>query len=99
MRTKMLLVILGVIGLCSGCRCSGLPSERVLAINAEWYRVYTADRRPTADEAAAFAALDDTGKEAWKAEGKPYEGPLSERLVEAAMDIKEGVDAEANAAK
>jgi hypothetical protein len=96
---KCAIVALLLLSVLSGCQCEGLPATRVGEINAQWYQVYTADRKPTAAEITEFNALDDAGKQAWKNGGKPFEGVLSDRLKKATDDLKTSIDAECEAAK
>jgi len=85
-----------VLLVCAGCP-SGVAGERLKEINSEWYRIYTTDRRQTELEAVAYNALDDAGKEAWKASGKPVPGALPQRMLAAAEDYKDSIEAEAEA--
>lgn len=92
------LVLFAALILVSGCCTTGITGERLKEINDQWYKMYTSDRRMTADEATAYAALDDEGKAAWRAEGKPTDRPMTPRILDAAQDIYKAVDEEAKAA-
>lgn len=98
MRT-LLMIGLALLTVLAGCQCEGLPATRVAEINAQWYEMYTADRKPTAEEVTAFNALDEAAKQAWQSDGKPVEGQLSDRLKKAADDFKSAIDMECEAAK
>jgi hypothetical protein len=94
----VLLVMSVVLVLLTGCQY-GVPAERVLAMNAEWCRIYTLDRRMTEQEAKEYAALAPEAQAKWKEDGKPTPEPLSERLLDAMEDHRKAVQMEAEAAE
>jgi hypothetical protein len=96
---KRMLVLLALLVLVVGCESVEITGERLKEVNDQWLKMYTADRRMTAEEATAYAALDEAGKAEWRRAGKPTDRPMSSRGLDATMDVYKGVDAEAEAAK
>ena len=94
---KYVLLALVVLTLFVGCEDT-ITGEMLRDTNDNWLKAYTADRRMTADEAQAYAALDDQGKTAWRQEGKPTDRPMGKRSLDATMDMYKGVAAQAEAA-
>lgn len=92
----VMLVLLVVIAV--GCTY-GVPAERVHALNNEWYKLYSSDRKLTAAEAALYVGLTEEQKATWLTEGKPSPAPLSERLLDAAKDHYNTTKMEAAAAE
>jgi len=95
---KYRLILITLLVLVVGCESIEITGERLAEVNDQWLKMYTADRRMTAAEAAEYAALDDEGKTKWRQEGKPTDRPMSARTLDATMDNYDGVRAEAAAA-
>lgn len=97
-RTLVICALVCTFVLLTGCPAS-IEGARLREINDEWFRIYSMDRRMTADEATLYAALPAAEQEKWAADGKPVPAPLSPRTKAAAEDYHKAVGMEAAAAE
>jgi hypothetical protein len=76
-----------------------ITGDRLAEVNAQWWKMYSSQRCPTAAEIAEFEALDDAGKTEWRKAGKPVLKRLLDQKLDAVTDFKKAVDMEAEAAR
>lgn len=94
---KYLVFAIALLVLCVGCDDT-ITGQMLKDVNERWMKNYNSHRRMTPDEAKAYAALDDAGKDAWRKEGKPTDRPLSPRSLDSVLDFYKGTAANAEAA-